>query len=71
MCSNFESILEKIQSILHNTFPSSTIVPSNAFTAGHRRMERLPRRQSLELRKRAKLNFVLVYVTTSKYDSRQ
>ena len=70
MCSDFESILEKKQSILHNTFLSSTIVPTDAFTAGHRCMERLPRKQSVELRKRAKLNFVLMYVITSKYESR-
>ena len=32
-------------------------------------MERAPRRQSMELRKRAKLNFVLMYVITSENES--
>ena len=40
------------------------MVPIDASTAGRRRMERAPRRQSMELRKRAKLNFVLMYVIT-------
>ena len=45
------------------------MVPLDASTAGRRRMERAPRRQSMEVRKRAKLNFVLMYVITSEYES--
>ena len=45
------------------------MVPLDASTAGRLRMERVPRRQSMELRKRAKLNFVLMYVITSEYES--
>ena len=45
------------------------MVPIDTSTAGCRRMEPAPRRQSMELRKRAKLNFVLMYVITSEYES--
>ena len=42
------------------------MVPIDASTAGRRRMERA---QSMELRKRAKINFVLMYVITSENES--
>ena len=45
------------------------MVPIDASTAGRLRMERAPRRQSMELHRRAKLNFVLMYVITSEYES--
>ena len=45
------------------------MVPIDASTAGRRRMEHEPGWQSMELRKRAKLNFVLMYVITSEYES--
>ena len=45
------------------------MVQIDAFTAGLRRMERAPRRQSTELRENAKLLFVLMYVITFEYES--
>ena len=45
------------------------MVPIDASTAGRLRIERAPRRQSMELHRRAKLNFVLMYVITSEYES--
>ena len=54
MCSDFESGLKKYRNILDNSLPSSTMVPIRDSTAGRQRMERAPRRQSMELRKRAK-----------------
>ena len=68
MCSVFESRLQKNQSILHN-LPYSTIVPIDASTGERRRMERAPRRQSVELRKRDKIHFVFLYVIFSEYES--
>ena len=45
------------------------MVPIDAYTAGRRRMDRAPRRQGMELRKRSKLNFDLMHMITSEYES--
>ena len=45
------------------------MVPIDTSTAGRWRTQRAPPRQSTELRKRAKLIFVLMYVLKSEYES--
>ena len=52
-----------------SSLPSSTTVPIEASTASRRRSDREPRRQRMELRKSAKLIFVLIQVIMSEYES--
>ena len=51
------------------SLPSSTTVPIEARTIPRRRSDREPRRQRMELRRGAKLIFVLTHVMMSEYKS--
>ena len=57
------------RNIYDSKLPSSTMVPIDASIACHPRMEPAPLRQIMELRKRAKLVFVLMYLITAEYES--